>query len=218
MQKQHLWPALACLALLAADADRQAQARTYRSCTMEMTYEVQHVLVHGRLWLLDEVWEVDAWVPVVPRVEAEMGDFVFRASAPSGQPNRARMRASRKAELCEEDIVNNLRCLDAAEGHSFDPHEWILYQVVDAACAELAIDHPAGLRGHWLKGQILSRIDGNRCCRDSDRNCPYAYGINRTANALLFNPYGTRSVVWGDDTHFEINCAERDYHFTGLPR
>lgn len=141
------------------------QARTHRSCQVEL-YMNSIQIQFG-----------NSWSDVYPHQVFNAGSMNFRASAPAGSPNKARMRASKRAEACIDHWWNG-RCLEATSTSFGEDHGNINIRTLVAreVCEDIRAKGRTELLGRVIRGRVYARILGNRCCRDSSKNCPYDYG------------------------------------------
>lgn len=143
--------------------------RTTRSCYLRIVFVLEQYFTDGRWQVHDGSLRLDA------------GTLRFSASAPGVSHNKARMRASKKAEKCTRDWWNR-DCL-AAQFTNYGPEyrrtpiDNLMNQKI---CRDLRRQHRTDLVGHRLRGTLLGKIDGDRCCLDSSRKCPYRYAHVRT--------------------------------------
>lgn len=165
-------------------------SRTNRSCTAEINFHVE------------QVGEDDVYTDLSPHIILNAGNLVFRGSAPTGSPNKARMRASKTAEKCVNNWYHGENCSKARStsyGDDFGS-ESIRTLMSRSICTDLNDQGRRDLMGRVLRGKLYGRIDGDRCCKNSRKNCPYNYGEARAG--ILLNSYGTAGAeVW--DLHYE---------------
>jgi len=201
---------LACSLLLMYS--NVAEAREVRSCQLNIYFMPEQKQI-GTEW-------VDLTNPP-PYVSA--GHLNFTASAPAGSPNRARMRASKKAEKCINDYKAAAgpayldSCRDKSSSSSYEEEfgvgrDWDLTPMMQRAiCADIYRHSGdsgfAGLTGIHVAGHLHANIDGDRCCKHSSKKCTYAYGINRVRIIQTFHPVGG---IPGDNMgRFGLTCQRR---------
>ncbi len=184
-------PLSALLVLVVAVAwTSAAYSRVYRSCNAEIYFEVE------------QYGEDGAYTDLRRHLNLNAGNLVFRASAPGGQPNKARMRASKKAEKCVNRWWHGENCSKASSTSYGDDFERIYIRelMTRSICADLREQGRSDLAGRLLRGTLRGRITGDRCCKHSRRNCPYNYGVARPG--ILLNDYGLQGdTLW--DLHYE---------------
>ncbi len=171
-------------------------ARTTRSCNVE-------------IYFISEQYQLgDRWINHTSRVKLNAGRMTFRASAPAASHNKARMRASKKAEACINEWWNRPHCMDAHSTSYGDLHgrASITSLMNQAICEDLRVIGRTDLVGRRMRGRLYGRIDGDRCCRDSSRGCPYNYGQSRVGR---FNSSGLGgNELWPDVIHY-VTCDPR---------
>lgn len=171
-------------------------ARTTRSCNTEIfLYATQYQRDDGQ------------WVPTVlgSGIKLNAGNLIFQASAPGVSHNLARMRASKKAEQCINHWWDRARCMAAQSTTYGDRHGRVGIRdlMEEAVCADLRTKRRPDLVGHRLRGQLYGAINGDRCCFDSNRTCPYNYGIMRMGRISTGDPAGR--MLWPGVTYV-VNC------------
>ncbi len=151
-----------------------SEARVTRGCSVNVTFRAQQMEVDGE-WI-DLDW--GTWF--------DAGRMVFRASAPSGQPNRARMRASKKAERCVDNWWDSREC-NPESSRAWGTSGYPYLEMEESICRDIADQGRLDLYFKPLRGSLHYAINGDRCCYHSDRGCPYDYAQCR---AGMFCPYG----------------------------
>ncbi|WP_126454409.1 hypothetical protein [Sulfuriflexus mobilis] len=164
-------------------------SRTYRNCTSEVYFLVEQVEID------------DVYTDLSPPIRLNAGNLVFRGSAPTGSPNKARMRASKTAEKCINNWYHGENCSKARStsyGDDFGSID-IRTLMTRSICTDLNNQGRTDLMGRLLRGKLYGRIDGDRCCKDSAKGCPYNYGQSRAGR---FNDSGLAGrELW--DLHYE---------------
>ncbi len=173
-------------------------ARTTRSCKVEINF-------------ISEQYQVDGvWRDHRPKVTLNAGRMKFSASAPAASHNKARMRASKKAESCINRWWDGNRCRKATWS-SYDRqlsqgNNNINDLMKRSICRSLRAVRRTDLLGHMLKGKLYGRILGDRCCYHSGRGCPYNYG---QASVGMVSVMGNRGrEIWPGVYHY-VQCDQR---------
>ncbi len=183
----------ACLAVLTSAG--LAEARVTRSCTTE-------------IYLSDVEVEIDGvWVDAGDVGRLDAGHIVFSASAGGFSPNLARMRASRKAEACIDDWYRSDLCVARARSTSWgDDYTGIdIHSVMnESICEDIVAQGLDTLLRRRIRGRLHAKIDGNRCCKDSSRDCPYAYGQSRMGR---FDSWGLAGKELWPDYLWYFQCG-----------
>ena len=182
---------VSCLMLMFAWAEA-GHARTTRSCNLEIIFVSEQF--H---------WD-DGWRDHNPPLRLNAGNLKFSASAPGVSHNKARMRASKKADKCVEDWWSR-DCL-AAESTNYGSayRRTEIDELMNRRiCRDLRRQRRTDLLGHQLRGTLYGKIDGDRCCRDSSRECPYKYGQTRT---IGLNTGGLAGRQLRDGETYYVTC------------
>jgi len=171
-------------------------ADTTRSCNTEIF-----------LWATEYQNDEGAWSDTVfgSGIKLDAGSLVFRGTAGGVSHNLARKRASQKAEACINRWWDRDRCMAAHSTSYGDQHgrAGITALMNLSICADLRTKGRPDLVGRRLRGTLYGKINGDRCCFDSNRSCPYNYGIQRTGRISTGGPGGRE--LWPGVTHY-VDC------------
>lgn len=169
-------------------------ARTTRGCTLQTYMYVQQFRRPNGLW-------VNASHRRGILVNA--GNLVFTASAPGASHNLARMRASRKAEDCRNHWWSASHCEAESTSYGGDYRRLTITTLMNRTICEHIVALGRGdLLDVPLRGRVVGQINGDRCCYDSNRRCPYNYGA-AGAGTVNTGPFTGRDL-WPGVTHYVI--------------
>jgi hypothetical protein len=169
-------------------------ARTTRSCRLQTYMHVeQFQRPNGQ------------WVNASHRqgILVNAGNLIFRASAPGASHNLARMRASKKAEGCRKHWWDGRYCGAHSTSYGDDYRRVGIRTLMNRTiCQHVIALGRADLLDVTLRGPLVAQINGDRCCYDSNRRCPYNYGAAR-AGSVYTGPFiGTE--LWPGVTHYVV--------------